>query len=87
MICLHSFHNSPDPLGPFTPEAGSALQQAVDARMRSSMLRQELSDAISRSDKVQTQAHKSVNSGLTQKIAETVELKVSEKYTSPPQRP
>ena len=75
---LSGHTNSPiiEPLGPYTPEADQALQEAKDARSRSSMLRKELSDAISRVDKMQKAAHRSVNSGLTAKVAETVTLKV-----------
>ncbi len=65
-----------DPLGAFTPEAEQALLEAREARQRSAMLRKELSDSINRSGKMQKAAHKSVNDGLTQKIAETVSLKV-----------
>ncbi|XP_050417944.1 coiled-coil domain-containing protein 105 isoform X2 [Patella vulgata] len=64
-----------DPLGPYTPEADSALADASEARSRSLYLRRELKDAIDRSEKLQKAAHKSVNDGMTQKIAETVTLK------------
>lgn len=64
-----------DPLGPYTPEADQALQQAADARSRSSLLRRDLASTIDRADKAQKQAHKSVNDGLTQKCSETTELK------------
>lgn len=68
--------NLPDPLGPFTPEADQALADAEDARARSAYLRRELREAIDRIDKLQKAAHKSVNDGLTQKLSETVTLKV-----------
>ncbi|KAK6167254.1 hypothetical protein SNE40_021330 [Patella caerulea] len=64
-----------DPLGPYTPEADSALADASEARSRSLYLRRELKDAIDRTEKLQKAAHKSVNDGMTQKIAETVTLK------------
>ena len=41
------------------------------------MLRRDAADAISRADKMQKAAHRSVNDGITQKISETVTLKVS----------
>lgn len=71
-----NYSNLPDPLGPFTPEADQALADADDARARSAYLRRELREAIDRTDKLQKAAHKSVNDGLTQKLSETVTLKV-----------
>jgi len=64
-----------EPLGPYTPEADQALQGAKDARGRSAMLRSGLQEAINKVDKMQKSAHRSVNSGLTAKVAETVTLK------------
>lgn len=64
-----------EPLGPYTPEADQALAEAKDARSRSAMLRQQSTDAIKRSEKMQAAAHKSVNDGLTSKVAESVSLK------------
>lgn len=64
-----------DPLGPYTPEADSALQEAKDARNRSVSLRKELKDLIGRVDRTQKTCHSSVNHSLTGKIAETVGLK------------
>ena len=69
---------SVDPLGAFTPEAKAALQEAQSARQRSSMLRSGLRNAINNAARTQTSAHKSVNDGLTQKVAETVQLKVGD---------
>ncbi|CAH1787141.1 unnamed protein product [Owenia fusiformis] len=64
-----------DPLGSFTPEAEQALQQADDARGRSNHLRYELRDSIDRTNRLQKSAAKSVNDGMTGKIAETIGLK------------
>lgn len=66
----------PDPLGPYTPEADQALVDSEEARARSAYLRRELKEAIDRTEKLQKAAHKSVNDGLTQKVAETITLKV-----------
>ena len=66
-----------DPLGPYTPEVDQALQEAGDARSRSSALRKELGEVIEKTDKMQKMAAKSVNNGLTQKVDETLSLKVS----------
>ena len=65
-----------DPLGAFTPEAKAALQEAKSARQRSHMLRSGLRNCIANAARTQSAAHKSVNDGLTQKVAETVQLKV-----------
>lgn len=65
-----------DPLGPYTPEVDTLLGDATDARNRSAYLRRELRCTIDRVDKLKQAAHKSVNEGLTQKVAETVTLKV-----------
>jgi len=66
-----------DPLGSYTPETDQALMDADEARTRSIYLRRELKEAIDRVDKLQRGAHKSVNDGLTQKLSETITLKVS----------
>ena len=72
------FGNIPaiDPLGPYTPEADQALQEAREARSRSATLRHDLGATIDRTNKTQKDAHKSVNHGLTMKVSETVGLKV-----------
>ena len=66
-----------DPLGPYTPEADGSLGDAEEARVRSGYLRRELKDAIEKTSKLQRAAHKSVNDGVTQKLSETITLKVS----------
>lgn len=53
---------------------------AEEARARSAYLRRELKDAIDRTEKLQKAAHKSVNDGITQKVAETITLKVRDGY-------
>ena len=65
-----------DPLGPYTPEADAALQEARDARGRSSMLRRQAQNSIANAENVQQGMHNSVNNGLTTKVAETASLKV-----------
>ena len=65
-----------DPLGSYTPEVDLALADAQDARARSAYLRKELKEAIERTEKLQKAAHKSVNDGMTQKLSETITLKV-----------
>ena len=66
-----------DPLGSYTPEVDQALADAQDARARSAYLRKELREAIERTEKLQKAAHKSVNDGMTQKLSETITLKVT----------
>lgn len=65
-----------DPLGSYTPEVDQALADAHDARARSAYLRKELKESVERTEKLQKAAHKSVNDGLTQKLSETITLKV-----------
>lgn len=64
-----------DPLGPFTPEASSAIDQAREARHRSMGLRREIREAIENTERLQETAHKAVNSGMNKKVAETVTLR------------
>ena len=66
-----------DPLGSYTPEVDQALADAQDARARSAYLRKELKEAIEKTEKLQKAAHKSVNDGMTQKLSETITLKVN----------
>ena len=66
----------PDPLGPYTPEVQQAMSISADARKRSFSLRKEVADAIDQVQKLQKEAHRSVNDGLTKKVAETVAVKV-----------
>lgn len=64
-----------DALGPYTPETDQALAEAAEARGRSAYLRKTLRDTIDQIERLQAAAHKSVNDGLTQKVAETMTLK------------
>jgi len=65
-----------EPLGPYTPECARVISTAAEARERSSNLRKEVAEAIEQTVKLQKAAHQSVNDGLTQKVAETVTMKV-----------
>ena len=65
-----------NPLGPYTPEAAEAIHLADEARQRSVILRKEVAEAIEQTTKLQKAAHKSVNAGLTKKVAESVTMKV-----------
>ena len=66
----------PDPLGAYTPEVQQAMSLSADARKRSFSLRKEVAEAIDQVQKLQKEAHRSVNDGLTKKVAETVNVKV-----------
>ena len=66
-----------EPLGPYTPECARVISIAAEARQRSTNLRKEVAEAIEQTVKLQKAAHQSVNDGLTQKVAETVTMKVS----------
>ena len=63
-------------LGPYTPECARVISAAGEARQRSTNLRKEVAEAIEQTTKLQKAAHQSVNDGLTQKVAETVTMKV-----------
>ncbi|XP_072015150.1 tektin-like protein 1 [Amphiura filiformis] len=63
-----------DPLGPYTPEAAAAMEQAREARQRSVALRKEIKDAIENTRKLRDTAHAAVNGGMNRKVAETVTL-------------
>ncbi len=65
-----------DPLSPHTPEVSEAIALAADARQRSVILRKEVIEAIDQTTKLQKAAYRSVNDGLTKKIAETTTMKV-----------
>lgn len=68
----------PDQLGPYTPECETALEDAKTARARSEQLRYDAVNLIEKVEKIQREAHEAVNQGLTQKVAETINLKVLE---------
>jgi len=65
-----------DPLGAFTPEAESAMEDAKEARLRSATLRREVADLVNQVNKMQNVTKESVNGGLIGKIGESAELKV-----------
>ena len=63
-------------LGPYTPEAASSIAGALQARESSAGLRRSVNEAIQDANQLQHSTHFSVNHGLTQKVAETVNIKV-----------
>jgi len=64
-----------NPLGPYTPEVAQSIQLASDAIKQSHVLRAQVADAIDETAKLQKQAHKSVNDGLTKKVGESMTMK------------
>ena len=66
-----------EPLGPYTPEAANSISSALQARETSASLRKTVNEAIEDASQLQHSTHFSVNHGLTQKVAETVNIKVS----------
>ena len=65
-----------EPLGPYTPEAANSISSALQARESSAGLRRSVNEAIGDANQLQHATHFSVNHGLTQKVAETVNIKV-----------
>ena len=65
-----------EPLGPYTPEAANSISSALQARESSAGLRRSVNEAIEDANQLQHATHFSVNHGLTQKVAETVNIKV-----------
>ena len=65
-----------EPLGPYTPEAANSIASALQARETSSGLRRSVNETIKDANQLQHSTHFSVNHGLTQKVAETVNIKV-----------
>lgn len=63
-----------DPLSPLTPEAAGALAEAEQTNKASKCLRGDTRALIAQTERLQRQAHSSVNDALTRKIAETVSL-------------
>ena len=76
LCLLHPGSPEVNPLGPYTPEAAESIKLSADAIKRSQILRREVANAIEETSKLQKQAHKSVNSGLTKKVAESMGMKV-----------
>ncbi|XP_043940278.1 coiled-coil domain-containing protein 105 isoform X2 [Protopterus annectens] len=64
----------PNSLGSFTPECKEAMDAAKEACSSSKQLRKAIKEAIDNAVTLQRSAHKSVNAGVTQKMAETVSL-------------
>lgn len=74
---LEKPHTPPvEPLGPYTPEAANSITNALQARESSAGLRKSVNEAIHDANQLQNSTHFSVNHGLTQKVAETVNIKV-----------
>lgn len=65
-----------EPLGPYTPEAAQSISSASQARESSARLRRSVNETIEDANQLQHSTHFSVNHGLTQKVAETVNIKV-----------
>ena len=66
----------PNPLKSFSPAAAAVLNQSATARKQSAALRGKAASAIEHTNRLQRASHMSVNEGLTQKLAETITLKV-----------
>lgn len=64
-----------EPLGPYTPEAAHSISCASEARETSAGLRKSVAQAITEINQLQHSTHSSVNHGITQKVAETVNIK------------
>ncbi|XP_078604089.1 tektin-like protein 1 [Branchiostoma floridae x Branchiostoma japonicum] len=64
----------PDPMGPYTPDAAKAIEEAREANLKSAALRRAIKDSIDKTTMLQQAAHRSVNDGLTQKLAETITM-------------
>ena len=67
---------SVEPLGPYTPEASNAISSALEAREASSKLKKAVARGIEEINLLQRSTHNSVNHGITQKVAETINIKV-----------
>lgn len=68
---------SAGPMEPLTPAAVEAMSAAEDARRASTETRKEAWAMVDHSGRAQHAAHRAVNQGLTQKLAQTVTLAVS----------
>ncbi|XP_066916613.1 tektin-like protein 1 [Clytia hemisphaerica] len=71
-----------NPLGPYTPEAAQAVAMATNAVQKSQALLRDVEFTIDETRAVQRDFHKSVNNGLTKKVAETVAMKQHLQLTS-----
>lgn len=85
---MHFIHNScffittrptlyPEPPSSLSSEVLQALVLADEARTKSCAIRQELYASIGHTQRLQTEAHQSVNDGLSRKHSQTVTLTVS----------
>lgn len=63
-------------MGPYTPEAAQVIALATDAIERSQTLLKAVESTIDESKSIQKDVHKSVNDGLTKRVAESTAMNV-----------